>query len=114
MALQHPVTPVGRYFVVKGGLWRLANRDLAEGEKSALVSELMRGRRAVKTAKQQVDVEAEAAAHRDVDAAEHALGDRGPVWRTNSDLDLNRHLVKYTPYAWAGNARRIDGACRTV
>jgi hypothetical protein len=57
MALQHPVTPDGRYFIVKGGLWRLTDLDLAEGEKSALVSELMRRRRAAKTAKQQVDVE---------------------------------------------------------
>jgi len=99
MALQHPVTPDGRYFVVKGRLWRLANPELPEGEKSALVSELMRARREVKAAKQEGDVEAEAAAHRDADAAKHALGERGPVWWTDGDPDLNRHLVKNTPYA---------------
>jgi hypothetical protein len=49
MALQHPVTtPDGRYLVVKGRLWRLANPNLPEGEKSSLVSGLMRAR-AVKT-----------------------------------------------------------------
>lgn len=47
MALQHPVTPDGRYFVVKERLWRLANLDLPEGEKTARVSELMRARREV-------------------------------------------------------------------
>jgi hypothetical protein len=99
MALQHPVTPDGRYFVVKGRLWRLANPDLPDGEKAALVSALMRARRAVKTAKQEADAGGEYAAHRDVDAAKQALGERGPVWWTDGDPDLNRHLVKNTPYA---------------
>lgn len=99
MALQHPVTPDGRYFVVKGRLWRLANPDLPESVKSALVSELMRARRAVRTAKQAGNVEAEATAHGDVDAAKHALGERGPVWWSDGDPDLNRHLARNTPYA---------------
>jgi hypothetical protein len=99
MAVQHPVTPDGRYFIVKGRLWRLANPELAGDEKSALVSVLMRARRAVKTAKEEGDVEAEVAAHRDVDTAKHALGERGPVWWRDGDPDLNRHLVKNTPYA---------------
>jgi hypothetical protein len=99
MALQHPVTPDGRYFVVKGRLWRLANQDLPEGEKSALVWELMRARRAVKTARQEGDADAEAAAHRDIDAMKNALGERGPVWWTDGDPDLNRHPVKNTPYS---------------
>jgi hypothetical protein len=99
MALQHPGTPDGRYFIVKGRYWRLANPDLPVNDKAALVSELMRARRSVKAAKREGDVEAEAAAHRDVDAAKHALGQRGPVWWTEDDPDLNRHLVKNTPYA---------------
>lgn len=97
--LRHPSTPDGRYFVVKGRLWRLANPHLPEDEKSNLVSALMRARRAVKTAKQQGDASAEAAAHREVDVAKIALGERGPVWWSNGDPDLNRHLVKNTPYA---------------
>lgn len=28
-----------------------------------------------------------------------ALGERGPVWETGGKPDLNRHLVKNTPYA---------------
>lgn len=99
MTLRHPVTPDGRYFVVKGRLWRLADPSLPEARKNALVSELMRARRAVKAAMQAGEEEAEAAAHREVDAAKQALGERGPVWWTGGDPDLNRHMVKNTPYA---------------
>lgn len=99
MALRHPVTPDSRYFVVKGRLWRLADPRLAVDEKTALVSELMRARRAVKTARQHGDAAAEAEAHHDVNVAKQALGERGPVWWTDGEPDLNRHLVKNTPYA---------------
>lgn len=99
MPHQHPVTPDGRYFVVKGRLWRLANPSLPDDEKAALVSELMRARRAVKTAKQQGDRIAEAEAHRLVDDAKQALGERGPAWWSDGDPDLNRRMVKNTPYA---------------
>jgi hypothetical protein len=99
MALRHPVTPDDRYFIVKGQRWRLANPDVAESEKSALESELMRTWRAVRTARRNGDAEAETAGHRDVDDAKHALGERGPVCLTSSDADLDRHLVKNTSYA---------------
>ena len=99
MTLRHPVTPDGRYFVVKGRLWRLANPSLAVDEKTDLVSELMRARRAVKTARENNDAASEAKAHHDVDVAKQALGERGPVWWSDDDPDLNRHLVKNTPYA---------------
>jgi hypothetical protein len=106
MTLQHPVTPDGRYFVVKGRLWRLADPSLPEGEKAGLVAELMRARRAVRTAKQAGDGPAEAVAHRNVDEAKRALGERGPVWWTDGDPDLNRHMVKNTPYAaWFARLR---------
>jgi hypothetical protein len=39
------------------------------------------------------------ARHRRVDDAKVALGERGPVWWTEGEPDLNRHLVKNTPYA---------------
>lgn len=99
MTLKHPVTPDGRYFVVKGRLWRLADPSLPEAKKSALVAELMRARRAVRIAKQAGNEQAEATAHRDVDAAKQALGERGAVWWGDGDPDLNRHMVKNTPYA---------------
>jgi hypothetical protein len=106
MTLRHPVTPDGRYFVVKGRLWRLADPSLPEAKKTALVTELMRARRAVRTAKNASDEEAEAAAHREVDDAKKALGERGPVWWSDVDPDFNRHMVKNTPYAaWFASLR---------
>jgi hypothetical protein len=99
MALQHPVTPDGRYFVVKGRLWRLADPELSADKKSELVSDLMKARRAVKTAKHAGDADAQAMAHHDVDVAKRALGERGAVWWKGGSPDLNRHLVKNTPYA---------------
>jgi hypothetical protein len=98
MALRHPVTPDGRYFIVKGRRWRLADPNVAESEKSALEFELKRIWRVVRTAKRNVDTEAGTAAHRDVDDAKYALGERGPVCLTSGDADLDRHLVKNTSY----------------
>jgi hypothetical protein len=80
MTLQHPVTPDGRYFVVRGRLWRLADPQLSGERKTALVSELMAARRAVKEARGRRDRAAEAAAHEAVDEAKRSLGQRGPVW----------------------------------
>jgi hypothetical protein len=99
MAVKHPITPDERYFVVRGRLWRLANPELSPDKKAALVSELMQARRAVKDAKADGDEAAEAAAHEAVDAAKHALGERGPVWWRDGAPDFNRHMVKNTPYA---------------
>lgn len=95
----HPVTPDGRYFVVRGRLWRMANPALAEDERAALVKDLKTARRAVGVAKRSGDQAAEASAHADVDQAKHALGERGPVWWTDEAPDLNRHMARNTPYA---------------
>jgi len=97
--VKHPVTPDGRYFVVRGRLWRMANPDLGEGQRASLVSRLMAARRAVRTAKQTADREAEAAAHKAVDEVKRALGERGPVWWHDNAPDLNRHMAKNTPYS---------------
>lgn len=95
----HPVTPDGRYFVVRGRLWRRANPTLDPAAAKALVDALMTARRAVGVAKRAVDPVAEAEAHRAVDDAKRALGERGPVWWTDGAPDLNRHLARNTPYA---------------
>ena len=55
---KHPVTPDGRYFVVRGKLWRMSDPTLAPGDKARLVKQLMDARRAVKTAKAAGDPEA--------------------------------------------------------
>ena len=54
--LKHPVTPDGRYFVVRGKLWRLANPALSAAVRSALVRELMAARSAVRLAKLSKDL----------------------------------------------------------
>jgi hypothetical protein len=97
--VKHPVTPDGRYFVVRGRLWRMANPDLGEEERSKLVHRLMAARRAVRGAKQSADLQAGAVAHKTVDEVKRALGERGPVWWDGGSPDLNRHMVKNTPYA---------------
>ncbi|MGL9622453.1 hypothetical protein QRQ56_31235 [Bradyrhizobium sp. U531] len=97
--MKHPVTPDGRYFVVRGRLWRMSNPDLDEAERSKLTKRLMTARRGVRDAKASEDPEAEAAAHRAVDEAKRTLGERGPVWWTDGSPDLNRHMAKNTLYA---------------
>lgn len=94
----HPVTPDGRYFVVRGRLWRMSDPSLSEDVRAALVSALMEARRAVQTAKRSHDPDAEKEARRGVDEAKRALGERGPVWWTDGP-DLNRHMVRNTEYA---------------
>jgi hypothetical protein len=92
-----PVTPDGRYIVVRGRLWRRANPNLAEDERQALVDRLMTARRAVRSALASGDAAALKAARSDVNAAKMGLGERGPVWWQGDDL--NRHMAANTPYA---------------
>lgn len=92
-----PTTPDGRYFVVRGRLWRTSDPSLAATERERLVKELMSARRAVRNAKGHPD-ELKAVRAR-VDAAKVALGERGPVWWTDGAPDMNRKLAANTPYA---------------
>ena len=93
------VTPDGRYIVVRGRLWRATNPSLPEPERQRLTEALMGARRAVKAARAAVDRDAEDAAHRAVDAAKQALGERGPVWWTDGAPALNRKMARNTAYA---------------
>jgi len=95
----HPVTPDGRYFVVRGRLWRCSNPALTTDDRSRLVAELMAARRRVAEAKRAGDEAALATARAAVDAAKHALGERGPPWWTDGAPDYNRYLVRNSPYA---------------
>ena len=108
----YPATPDGRYFVVRGRLWRCANPHLPAEERSRLVRSLMQARRAKGVAMRAGDPVAREAARAAVDAAKHALGERGQVWWTDGAPDWNRHLVRNTPYAawFAGLAQ--DGGER--
>ncbi|MEH3158858.1 MAG: hypothetical protein PGN08_07905 [Sphingomonas taxi] len=98
MAEPPPVTPDGRYIVVRGRLWRRANPALPEDERQAQVAALMAARRAVRTALAAEDTDALRTARAAVQAAKVALGERGPVWWEGGE-DLNRHLVRNTRYA---------------
>ncbi|QRM35495.1 hypothetical protein [Microvirga sp. VF16] len=97
MSDPYPHTPDGRYFVVRGRLWRLSNPRLDPKIRDALVRELMAARRAVRSARG--DPEALARARARIDAAKRDLGERGPVWWTDGTPDYNRRLVGNTPYA---------------
>src|SRR5688500_16516871 len=105
---EYPVTPDGRYFVVRCRLWRRANPALSETERTTLVQRLMTARRAVGAARRASDDGAERRARAEVDTAKRALGERGPVWWTDRAPDYNRRLVRSTPYA-AWYAGLTDG-----
>ncbi|MCR6685584.1 hypothetical protein [Pseudoxanthomonas sp.] len=96
--MEYPQTPDGRYMVVRGRLWRLANPHLPPAEREALVAALMAARRQVKAAMAAADPDALAAARSAVDAAKIALGERGPVWWDDGTPDFNRRLARNTPY----------------
>lgn len=98
---EHPVTPDGRYFVVRGRLWRRSNPALPEAERARHVAALMHARRAVAQARHRGDADAERAARAQVDAAKHALGERGAPWWDDGAPDYNRRMARNTPYrAW--------------
>jgi hypothetical protein len=96
---QYPVTPDGRYFVVKGRLWRTTNPALAPDVRQEWVNRLMKARRQVGVARKAGDADAERSARAAVDEAKRALGERGPVWWTDGAPDFNRRLAANTPYA---------------
>lgn len=93
----HPRTPDGRYFVVRGRLWRLSDPGLSDERRGELVDELMAARRAVREALRSGEGLADARSR--VDAAKVALGERGPPWWSDGASDYNRHMARNTPYA---------------
>lgn len=97
--MRYPTTPDGRYFVVRGRLWRCSNPALDPAVRQRLVDELMAARAAVGRALKAANEPAEKAARARVHAAKLALGERGPPWWDDGAPDYNRHLVKNTPYA---------------
>jgi hypothetical protein len=98
MKFSYPVTPDGRYFVVKGRLWRCSNPSLSGETRQRLVGELMRARRAKGNAMRDADTPAREAARQEVDEAKRQLGERGPVWWDDGAPDWNRHMAVNTPY----------------
>jgi hypothetical protein len=93
-----PVTPDGRYFVVRGGLWRCSRPDLTPERRQTLVDELMAARRAARAALAAEDAAAWPRRRQGRDR-QGALGEREPVWWSDAAPDLNRHMARNTPYA---------------
>lgn len=106
--MKYPVTPDGRYFVVRGRLWRCSNPALCEYDRDRLTRDLMHARSAKGRAMRAGDLAAREQARQQVDAAKHALGERGPVWWSDGTPDYNRHLAKNTPYAEWWQARESE------
>ena len=63
----YPVTPDGRYFVVRGRLWRISDPALPADRRDQLIKELMAARRKVGTMQRAGDEGGESAAHEAVD-----------------------------------------------
>lgn len=97
--MTYPVTPDGRYFAVRGRLWRRTDPALPEAERARLTRELMAARRAVRAALAQDDPRALGEARAAVDRAKVALGERGPIWWSDGAPDYGRRLARNTPYA---------------
>jgi hypothetical protein len=97
--MKYPVTPDGRYFVVRGRLWRCSDPRLPAGRRTQLMVELMNARRDKGRAMRADDAEARELAQQRVDEAKRALGERGAVWWTDGAPDWNRHMARNTPYA---------------
>jgi hypothetical protein len=95
----YPTTLDGRYFVVKGRLWRCTNPSLPPETKTILVKELMQARRAKGEAMRKGDLAGREQARQRVNLVKHELGERGPVWWTDGAPDWNRHMAINTPYA---------------
>ena len=90
-------TPDGRYFIVRGRLWRLANPLLSDRARRYWIKELMRARRQIRDSWGQQDVVQ--LARQRVSKAKHKLGERNPPWWAGNDPDYNRKKVENSPYA---------------
>ncbi|WP_337958527.1 hypothetical protein [Sphingomonas naphthae] len=93
------MTPDGRYFVVRGRLWRTSNPNLSEADRQKHVNALMDARRDVGQAMRAKDDVAVKRARKSVEVAKTALGERGPVWWDDGAPDCNRHMARNTSYA---------------
>lgn len=71
-------TPDGRYFVVKGQLWRCSNPALSDDQRQQLVQMLMEARRAVKVAKATNHADQMRTARAEVESGEKGTRGEGP------------------------------------
>ena len=111
-ASPYPATPDGRYFVVRGRLWRCTNPALSETQRARFTHDLMDARRAKGVALRAGDAAGVATARQAVDVAKIALGERGPAWWDDGAPDWNRHMARNTSYAtWFANLSNLGPSC---
>jgi hypothetical protein len=97
----YPVTPDGRYFVVRGRLWRMTDPRLSDEERGRLRRDLMAARSALGRARRAGDDAARRLARKHIDETKVALGERGDPWWDDGAPDYNRRMAVNTPYrAW--------------
>jgi hypothetical protein len=97
-------TPDGRYFGIKGRLWRYTNPFLPYETKTALITDLMRARREKGAGMRTGDLVSRELARQRIDETKQQLGERGSVSWTDGAPDLNLHMAKNTLYAeWFAN-----------
>jgi hypothetical protein len=78
-----PITEDGHYLLINGRRWRASDPSIPEGRRAELTRILMSWRREVRRTK---GTEEEPTARAGVQAAKHALGERGtPPWWEQSD-----------------------------
>jgi hypothetical protein len=107
--ISYPTTPDGRYFVVRGRLWRCSNPQLSEEDRQSLTTELMVARLAKSIAIRNGDSHDREQARQRIDAAKIPMGERGPVWWTDGAPDVTRRLAKNTAYAaWFAGVGYVD------
>jgi hypothetical protein len=97
--MRYPITPDGRYFVVRERLWRCPDPSLLVDRRAELTRELMNARRDKGRAMKKGNSAEREAARQRADAAKHALGERGAVWWHDGAPDWNRHMVRNSPYS---------------
>ena len=85
--MKYSVTPDGRYFVVRGRLWRCADPTLPAERRAELIGTLMDARRDKGRAMRAGKAANREEARQRVDAAKQALGERGAVWWTDGAPD---------------------------
>ncbi len=91
-------TDDGRYLVVDGRRWRTADPSLPDEVRARLLHHLGVARSAVRTAGDDV---ARAAARARVQLAKTGLGERGPAWWDQSDVERKER--------WETALRDLDG-----
>jgi hypothetical protein len=92
----YPKTPDGRYFIVRGRLWRLNNPAREPELRRELVADLMSCRRSLRAAAS--NATRGGMVRENIDALKRALAELRPVWWTDGAPDYNRYKVKNTPY----------------